>query len=253
MTQDVIEGQAREVVERALALQPEQGSVTLYGTSDPNAIVQKATAQANALAKVIKDKHLYATISGRDHVTVEGWTLLGSMLGVFPVVEWTRPMERDGKVTGWEARVEARTSAGAIVGAAEAMCSRSEKSWSNRDDYALRSMAQTRATSKAMRLPLSFVMTLAGFDATPMEEMPPAQPRAATGKYPWINELAPLLKEYELGIGAIAAALGTETDDRTVALDVIAQEMANNGGASLEELVKWVKEGAPGVDDAVPF
>ena len=38
-------------------------------------------------------------------------------------------------------------------------------------------MAQTRATSKALRQPLGFVITLAGFDPTPAEEMPytPAQ------------------------------------------------------------------------------
>ncbi len=61
---------------------------------------------------------------------------------------------------------------GRVVGSAEAMCSRSETTWANRDDYALRSMAQTRATSKAMRQPLGFVMALAGFDPTPAEEMP---------------------------------------------------------------------------------
>jgi hypothetical protein len=33
-------------------------------------------------------------------------------------------------------------------------------------------MAQTRATSKALRQPLGFVVTLAGFNATPAEEMP---------------------------------------------------------------------------------
>ena len=33
-------------------------------------------------------------------------------------------------------------------------------------------MAQTRATSKALRLTLGFVMELAGFDATPADEIP---------------------------------------------------------------------------------
>jgi hypothetical protein len=88
------------------------------------------------------------------------------MLGVFPVVEWTRPV-----ADGWEARVEARTLAGQVVGAAEAECLRTEKQWKSRDDYALRSMAQTRAVSKALRGPLGFVVTLAGFEATPAEEM----------------------------------------------------------------------------------
>jgi hypothetical protein len=33
-------------------------------------------------------------------------------------------------------------------------------------------MAQTRATSKALRVPLGFIVVLAGYEATPEEEMP---------------------------------------------------------------------------------
>jgi hypothetical protein len=93
---------------------------------------------------------------------------------------------KDDEPFGWEARVIARTRMGEVVGSAEAECLRSEDAWSftpppnkygktppARDDYALRSMAQTRAVSKALRLPLGFVMQLAGFNPTPAEEMPP--------------------------------------------------------------------------------
>jgi hypothetical protein len=38
-------------------------------------------------------------------------------------------------------------------------------------------MAQTRATSKALRQPLGFVMQLAGFNPTPAEEMPRDEPK----------------------------------------------------------------------------
>jgi hypothetical protein len=48
------------------------------------------------------------------------------MLGVFPVCVWTRPLERDGQQFGWEARVEARTRSGELVGAAESQCTRDE-------------------------------------------------------------------------------------------------------------------------------
>jgi hypothetical protein len=47
-----------------------------------------------------------------------------------------------------------------------------ERNWSHRDDYALRSMAQTRAVAKALRLCLGWIMSLAGYEATPAEEMP---------------------------------------------------------------------------------
>lgn len=145
----------------------------LFAVGDPVEVITKATAVAEALAGVIEKQGLYTTIRSRKgpdrkHVRVEGWTLLGSMLGVFPKTEWTRKVEG-----GWEARVVAVTRAGEEVGAGEMECLKSEANWSDRDDYAIRSMAQTRATSKALKGPLSFIMTLAGFDATPAEEVPP--------------------------------------------------------------------------------
>tara|TARA_R100000808_G_scaffold2439_1_gene9711 strand:- start:13200 stop:14255 length:1056 start_codon:yes stop_codon:yes gene_type:complete len=141
-------------------------AATLFQTSDPISVIDRATKVAEKLSGVIKKQRLYADIRGKAHVTVSGWTLCGSMLGVFPVTVWTRKLEN-----GFEARVEARTLNGSVIGAAEAQCLTSEKQWSNREDFALRSMAQTRATSKAMRMPLGFIMQLAGFDATPAEEM----------------------------------------------------------------------------------
>ncbi len=139
---------------------------SLFGTSDPVEVVAKASRVAEALKSVIIKQGLISKISGKEYPRCEAWTLLGTMLGVFPVLVWTRPVEG-----GWEARVEAKTRDGAVVGAAEAQCLKTERNWSNRDDFALRSMAQTRATAKALRMPLGFVMTLGGFQATPAEEM----------------------------------------------------------------------------------
>lgn len=145
--------------------------MTLFGTDDPTAVVERASNVATALAGVIKERKLSSRISGKDHVNVEGWTLLGSMLGVFAEVEWSRPLDN-----GWEARAVARTLDGRIVGAAEAMCTTNEGRWRSADPYAVRSMAQTRAVSKALRLPLGFLMHLAGYSATPAEELVEDQP-----------------------------------------------------------------------------
>ncbi len=139
----------------------------LFGTDDPELVVVKAADVSKALARVVRDRKLFANINGKDYVLIGGWTLLGSMLGVFPVVIWSRKPE-----DGWEARVEARTRDGAVVGAAESECLRSERKWARADDYAIRSMAQTRATAKALRLPLGFVFELEGFEGTPADEIP---------------------------------------------------------------------------------
>lgn len=155
---DVIDGHAE--------LEPAPAA-NLFRADDPVQVVQRATEVADALKDVITSRGMLVRIQGREHCTVDGWQVLGSMIGVTAVCEWTRPMQ-----DGWEARVLAQTLDGRVIGAAEAQCTRTEKMWSKRDDYALRSMAQTRATSKALKGPLGFVVKLAGFEPTPADEMP---------------------------------------------------------------------------------
>ena len=60
---------------------------------------------------------------------------------------------------------------GREVGWGEGRCTRAEKNWATRDDYALSSMAQTRAQSKTLRQPLGFIVSLAGYATTPAEEL----------------------------------------------------------------------------------
>jgi hypothetical protein len=170
----VVDTEAREVTPTEMIVRPAvaMAPVTLFGSDDPVKVVERASAAAGALVAVVNKQQLYSTIQGKKYPRVEAWTLLGSMLGVFPVTTWTREVTRDGKPVGWEARVEAQTLSGAIVGAAECMCSRDEATWRTRDEHAIRSMAQTRATSKALGMTLRFVMSLAGFEGTPAEEMP---------------------------------------------------------------------------------
>jgi hypothetical protein len=173
----VVDGTAEEVG-TDLTVAPQQQATTLFRTDDPVEVIERATRAADALKGVLTRQNLTQNIQGKEYVRVEGWTTLGSMLGVVPVVAWTRPIEK-----GWEARVEARTLDGRTIGAAEAQCTTDESMWRSRPAYALRSMAQTRATSKALRGPLGFIVTLAGFEATPSEEMP-AQATEPAGQAP---------------------------------------------------------------------
>jgi len=167
-----IEGEALEIGAE-VAVQPEPPSSTLFRTSDPVEVIEKATRVANALKGVIVSQGLFKTINNKPHVFVEAWTTCGAMLGLTAYCVWSRPIGEPGEHGhDWEARVEVRTLDGRTLAAAEAMCTRKEAKWKQRDDYALRSMAQTRATSKALRIPLGFIVTLAGYSATPAEEMP---------------------------------------------------------------------------------
>jgi hypothetical protein len=146
----------------------ESASVSLWGTTDPAEIVVKATKVANALRDIIKEQKLFTLIQGKAHVNVGGWQLLGSLVGVTAVCTETVEVEN-----GWKATVEARASDGRVIGSADALCTSDEKRgpWKKADRYALCSMAQTRATSKALKGPLGFVVSLAGYEATPAEEM----------------------------------------------------------------------------------
>jgi hypothetical protein len=147
----------------------ERGPMTLFGTADPRATLERMAECAAALVDVVKQRRLSVRIQGRDHLTVEAWTTLGAMVGVYAVIDWTKTNETGD---GYVARAVARTLHGQVVGAAECECSRTERHWSARDAYALRSMAQTRAVSRALRAPLGQIVVLAGYEATGEEEMP---------------------------------------------------------------------------------
>jgi len=135
--------------------------------TSPEDIVNRASSVATVLAEVIDKKKLYAVINGKKYVQVDGWATLGAMLGVLP-----REARSEKIDNGYLAFVElVRTTDGMIIGGASAICTREEKNWKSRDEYAIKSMATTRATGKAYRLGFSWIMNLAGYESTPAEEM----------------------------------------------------------------------------------
>ncbi len=62
---------------------------------------------------------------------------------------------------------------GEIVGTGTALCTNIESKKTGFDEYAVLSMAQTRAIGKAARNLIGFVMNHAGLESTPAEEMEP--------------------------------------------------------------------------------
>ena len=137
--------------------------------SGPEEILAKASQIATALGKVVDAQKLYTMIQGRKYVRVEGWNTLGALLGIVPR-EVSVSTDADG---GYEAVVElVRVYDGMVIGRGSAICGMDERTWKTRDAYARRSMAITRATGKAFRLGFSWIMTLAGYEPTPWEEMP---------------------------------------------------------------------------------
>lgn len=154
-----------------VAVREPAAPVGLFGTNEPDLVVARAVKCADALKGVLVKKQLAKNIGGREYILVEGWTTLAAMVGLSASTEWSRPVG-EGDTAGWEAAVVVTNSLGVQISRAEAQCLRAEHNWKSRDDFALRSMAQTRAMGKALRMPLGFIAVLAGYEATPAEEMP---------------------------------------------------------------------------------
>ena len=134
----------------------------------PKEKMHQAGEIATILNDVIEKQKLFTMIQGRKYVNVEGWTTMGSLIHVLP---------RESKVTkfedgSFEAYVELINGNGVVVGGGSALVGMDEKTWANRPEYARRSMAITRATGKAYRLAYSWVMSMADYEVTPLEEMP---------------------------------------------------------------------------------
>lgn len=144
-------------------------SLGIIEADGPTALVESATAVANALASVITSRRLFSKIGNKNYVHCEGWTTLATMMGVLPREAGVERLE-DGT---YIATVElVRIHDGMTLTRASAECGSDEPMWKNRANHARRSMAVTRATSKACRIAFSWVMVLAGYEATPSDEMP---------------------------------------------------------------------------------
>jgi hypothetical protein len=147
--------------------EPPTVPVTLFGR-DPRLAVERMRDLSQVLVTIVRSQKLSVTINSREYLTAEAWSALGALVGVTPVVCWVHPNEADD---GYVARVEARTLDGRVVGAAESECSRTEQRWKTRDSFQLRSMAQTRGISRALRSALAVIPVLAGYEAVSSEEM----------------------------------------------------------------------------------
>ena len=173
----------QEIPEKKEEPQEEKQEIATRPETKPNAIVQDAQNKADMLYNVVEKQHLYQEIRGKKYLQLEAWQTLGKFCNVIGEIEWVKPVDLwDTK--GFEARAmikltevsideEGRThiKVGDTIAVAESMCMSDEPNWQGKPIFQLKSMAQTRALSKAYRSCLSFIVALAGYAATPAEEM----------------------------------------------------------------------------------
>lgn len=141
-------------------------------TGDPKEIVKEASKAAKVLMDIVSKNKWAVQIQGKKYLQFEAWQTLGKFYGYTVRVEEAKHVEF-GNIAGFEARAVVLDGQGREIGGAESICMNDEPTWKNRPLYALKSMAQTRASAKALRHILAWVAVLAGYAATPAEEVPP--------------------------------------------------------------------------------
>jgi len=159
-------------------------SMTVVSREAFDEMMNNAVHKAKRIAQVVNNQKLYTDIGGKKHLDYEAWLTVAASYGARPSIEWTREIRNeDGVIIGTLARaclIDMATST--KFSFVEHQCTREESSWDARDGYAILSMAETRAASKACRMAFAWVVVLAGegYATTPSEEMiDKTPPRAA--------------------------------------------------------------------------
>lgn len=156
------------------------GGLSLIEGPDPAGAVAYARQVSASIAGVLEERSGYVTIQKSKHITIEGWQTLAAMTGHTVEVEWSRPvdgLEPNAKgVRAWEARAVVHDQSGRVVAAGESMAEPGEGGKWDGSNSSVRSMAQTRAMSRALSSRMRYIVQLAGFSGTPAEEMPHAEP-----------------------------------------------------------------------------
>ncbi len=129
----------------------------------------------NDLMKYVEDNRLVVNIAGKKYLQVEAWQFTGSQLNLTAIVTDIQDVttESAGKpIPKYKATVEViHNPTGQLVSRGFALCSKAESKKASFDEFAVASMAQTRAIGKAYRNILAWLPKLAGYEGTPAEDL----------------------------------------------------------------------------------
>jgi hypothetical protein len=132
--------------------------------------LQRGAAIARQLRDYIAQARMTVRMrSGGEHVRIEGWQVLCHLCQLpLPSIVSVR---REERADGYCYIAEAVLQHGGREYRAYGLCASTEPNWANKPEFQLMSMAQTRAAGKVLRLLLGWIVTLAGYEPTPAEEM----------------------------------------------------------------------------------
>ena len=150
--------------------------------TDPTALHRRSIEIANAVREGVLGQTI--EIQGKKYIQSPGWAMMANAFG-FVVSGGEVKKEGEGFVA--KAYLK-RVDNGIVVAEAEGFCDRTESRWKTAPEYALRSMAQTRAASKVCKMALASCVPLMGvrnLSVTPAEEVP-------EGGFPSSSSYAPV-------------------------------------------------------------
>lgn len=156
----------------------------LVPVEQPRELMVRGQSVATACKEIVMRCSVH--FAGRRYIQAEGWQALASLSGLTPRIEAVEEME-GGDVRALCSLV--RISDGEIMARAEGFVGTDEPVWfggtvtdkwgktkvlPKRSKFAIRAMAQTRATSRACRTALAWLVPLvdSSLATTPAEEMP---------------------------------------------------------------------------------
>jgi hypothetical protein len=148
----------------------ENKTLAVTRKQSPKQITNFGVRASKQLMEIVSQTNWTVNIQGNKYLRFEGWQTVGKFFGYTVKTEDTKYVEF-GEVKGFEAKSVILDQNGLVIGGAEAICMNDEKNWQGKPLYALKSMAQTRASAKAFRQILSWVVVLAGYNPTPAEEI----------------------------------------------------------------------------------
>lgn len=199
--------------------------------SNPNDIMAFATN----LKDLIVQNNLFTNIKGKNYVNVEGWQIAGAFTGVFPIVEKVENLSTDLGKFKYRAEVTLRDKDNNIVGSGMAICSNQEPGKKDFAEYAVASMAQTRAVGKAFRMKIGWLLKVAGYETTPAEEMDAVKEAEVIKKES--NRPKPKVSMRDISIAKDKLGLAISVDELREIFALLEPEIQKS-----EEIVDYCKE-----------
>ena len=152
---------------------PEIPLTSLALAGRPEESLKAAAEACKSLMKYIKNSNLTPVTMGKgnEHLRVEHWGVISAFFGYAVQTMEPAPVKIE-EYHGYKCLAKLiRKTDGFVLGRATSLCMRDEHQWREKPNYALASMAATRAAAKCQSNVWRWVVVMQGFSGTPVEEM----------------------------------------------------------------------------------